>query len=63
LAMHDLEPLLGVQETARILKMRPSGIYKLVQDGRLPHYRIARNRLRFSREHIAKYLRECERGA
>jgi putative molybdopterin biosynthesis protein len=57
------EPLLSVNEVARLLGISRSKVYALMRDGCLRPYRVGR-RARFARADVRRYLeRQLERGA
>jgi excisionase family DNA binding protein len=53
--MVDDTDVLTLEETARLLKMLPSAIYRLTARKKIPHYVIGR-RLRFSRAAVEAWL-------
>jgi len=52
------EPLWTVDEAARFLRLSKKYIYRLVESGRLPHYKLGR-RVRFSGGEVRSYLKTC----
>lgn len=49
-----------VREVAAMLGMSISAVYKLVSDGDLACYRVARNTVRVGRHHLQAYLERAE---
>ena len=52
--LHDIE---GVRQ--RLLLKDKRAVYRLIESGQLPHYRVA-NKIRVSDEQIARFLAERE---
>ncbi|MGQ9537952.1 MAG: helix-turn-helix domain-containing protein [Actinomycetota bacterium] len=53
-----VQELIDVREAARLLDVRPHQIYRLVETGRLPHYKIGR----YVKLSLDEVLRFCRRG-
>ena len=51
------EPLLTVREAARVLSVSVRTIYTLIEDGRIPAFRVG-GQLRLSRDVLASWLAE-----
>lgn len=64
MADHDLlaEPLLDAREAARLLHVPRSTLYELVRSRGLPHVRIGRRGLRFTRVDLAQWVGENSSG-
>jgi excisionase family DNA binding protein len=58
MADHDLltEPLLDAREAAKLLHIPRSTLYELVRSRGLPHVRIGRRGLRFTRGDLARWV-------
>jgi excisionase family DNA binding protein len=56
------EPLLDANETARLLHVPRSTLYELVRSRGLPHVRIGRRGLRFTRTDLARWIGENSYG-
>ncbi len=56
------EPLLNANEAARLLHVPRSTLYELVRSRGLPHVRIGRRRLRFTRADLARWIGENSYG-
>jgi excisionase family DNA binding protein len=56
------EPLLDANEAARLLRVPRSTLYELVRSRGLPHVRIGRRGLRFTRADLARWLGENSYG-
>ena len=52
------EPLLDADEAARLLRVPRSTLYELVRSRGLPHVRIGRRGLRFTRADLARWIGE-----
>lgn len=52
------EPLLDANEAARLLHVPRSTLYELVRSRGLPHVRIGRRGLRFTRADLARWIGE-----
>jgi excisionase family DNA binding protein len=52
------EPLLDANEAARLLRVPRSTLYELVRSQGLPHVRIGRRGLRFTRADLARWIGE-----
>jgi excisionase family DNA binding protein len=52
------EPLLNAAEAARLLHVPRSTLYELVRSRGLPHVRIGRRGLRFTRTDLARWVEE-----
>ncbi len=52
------EPLLDANQAARLLHVPRSTLYELVRSRGLPHVRIGRRGLRFTREDLARWVGE-----
>lgn len=52
------EPLLDAAEAARLLHVPRSTLYELVRARGLPHVRIGRRGLRFTRTDLARWVEE-----
>jgi excisionase family DNA binding protein len=52
------QPLLNSSEAARLLHVPRSTLYELVRSGGLPHVRIGRRGLRFTRADLARWVEE-----
>jgi excisionase family DNA binding protein len=55
---HDLlaEPLLDAREAAKLLHVPRNTLYELVRSRGLPHVRIGRRGLRFTRGDLARWV-------
>lgn len=53
-----IQPLLNADEAARLLRVPRSTLYELVRSGGLPHLRIGRRGLRFTRADLARWVEE-----
>ena len=51
--------LLTVRETAELLCISESLVYRLKDEGKLPFYRIASSAIRFKEEDLFEYLESC----
>jgi excisionase family DNA binding protein len=56
------EPLLDANEAARLLRVPRSTLYELVRSRGLPHVRIGRRGLRFTRAGLANWVGENSFG-
>ena len=56
------EPLLDANEAARLLHVPRSTLYELVRSRGLPHVRIGRRGLRFTRVDLARWIAENTMG-
>jgi excisionase family DNA binding protein len=56
-----MDRLWTVQETARYMKMSPKYVYRLVEIGVLPHFKLGR-RVRIEPKQVRSYLVRNERG-
>jgi excisionase family DNA binding protein len=56
------EPLLDANEAARLLRVPRSTLYELVRSRGLPHVRIGRRGLRFTRVDLARWIGENSYG-
>jgi len=56
------EPLLDANEAARLLHVPRSTLYELVRSRGLPHVRIGRRGLRFTRADLARWVDENSYG-
>ena len=56
------EPLLDANEAARLLKVPRSTLYELVRSRGLPHVRIGRRGLRFTRANLTRWVSENSVG-
>jgi len=56
------EPLLDAYEAARLLHVPRSTLYELVRSRGLPHVRIGRRGLRFTRADLARWIGENSYG-
>jgi len=56
------EPLLDANEAAKLLHVPRSTLYELVRSRGLPHVRIGRRGLRFTREDLARWVGENSYG-
>ncbi|HEX3609895.1 MAG TPA: helix-turn-helix domain-containing protein [Solirubrobacterales bacterium] len=56
------EPLLDANEAARLLRVPRSTLYELVRSRGLPHVRIRRRGLRFTRADLARWIGENSYG-
>lgn len=56
------EPLLDANEAARLLHVPRSTLYELVRSRGLPHVRIGRRGLRFTRADLARWIGENSYG-
>jgi excisionase family DNA binding protein len=56
------EPLLDANEAARLLRVPRSTLYELVRSRGLPHIRIGRRGLRFTRADLARWIGENSYG-
>lgn len=56
------EPLLDAEEAARLLHVPRSTLYELVRSRGLPHVRIGRRGLRFTRADLARWIGENSFG-
>lgn len=56
------EPLLDANEAARLLRVPRSTLYELVRSRGLPHVRIGRRGLRFTRADLARWVGENSFG-
>jgi excisionase family DNA binding protein len=56
------EPLLDANEAARLLHVPRSTLYELVRSRGLPHVRIGRRGLRFTRADLARWIGENSHG-
>jgi excisionase family DNA binding protein len=56
------EPLLDASEAARLLRVPRSTLYELVRSRGLPHVRIGRRGLRFTRTDLARWIGENSYG-
>lgn len=56
------EPLLDANEAARLLRVPRSTLYELVRSRGLPHVRIGRRGLRFTRAELARWIGENSYG-
>lgn len=56
------EPLLDANEAARLLRVPRSTLYELVRSRGLPHVRIGRRGLRFTRTDLARWIGENSYG-
>jgi excisionase family DNA binding protein len=56
------EPLLDANEAARLLHVPRSTLYELVRSRGLPHVRIGRRGLRFTRADLAHWIGENSYG-
>lgn len=54
------DDVLTVAEAARLLKLNPKTVYKLVDEGLLPHCRITERRIRFLRSSLIAWLASRE---
>lgn len=57
------EPLLDAAEAARLLNVPRSTLYELVRSRGLPHVRIGKRGLRFTREGLQEWVRHNTHGA
>jgi excisionase family DNA binding protein len=57
------EPLLDAAEAAQLLRVPKSTLYELVRSRHLPHVRIGRRGLRFTRLELARWVRENSFGS
>jgi excisionase family DNA binding protein len=57
-----MPPLRKVTDLARILDVKPSTVYTLVSQDKIPHIRIGRL-IRFTPEQINDFLRKRTRGS
>ena len=55
-----LTPLLDVADVARILNIRPRGVYLLAESGQLDHFKVG-VRLRFEPAAVERYLAKRSR--
>ena len=56
LGVVGLERLLTVRDVAKLLKVNPATVYRLVEAGELPHVRVS-NAIRFHAAAIAEFTR------
>jgi len=65
MADHDLlaEPLLDASEAAKLLHVPRSTLYELVRSRGLPHVRIGRRGLRFTRADLSCWIAENSFGS
>lgn len=56
------EPLLDADEAARLLHVPRSTLYELVRSRGLPHVRIGRRGLRFTRADLARWVGDNSYG-
>lgn len=56
------EPLLDAGEAARLLRVPRSTLYELVRSRGLPHVRVGRRGLRFTRVELARWVGENSSG-
>lgn len=56
------EPLLDANEAARLLRVPRSTLYELVRSRGLPHVKIGRRGLRFTRADLARWICENSYG-
>jgi excisionase family DNA binding protein len=56
------EPLLDANDAARLLRVPRSTLYELVRSRGLPHVRIGRRGLRFTRAGLARWIGENSFG-
>jgi excisionase family DNA binding protein len=56
------EPLLDANEAARLLHVPRSTLYEMVRSRGLPHVRIGRRGLRFTRADLARWIGENSYG-
>lgn len=56
------EPLLDANDAARLLKVPRSTLYELVRSRGLPHVKIGRRGLRFTRIDLARWVSENSVG-
>ncbi|HEX3173566.1 MAG TPA: helix-turn-helix domain-containing protein [Solirubrobacterales bacterium] len=56
------EPLLDANEAALLLRVPRSTLYELVRSRGLPHVRIGRRGLRFTRADLARWIGENSYG-
>jgi excisionase family DNA binding protein len=61
---HDLlaEPLLDAREAAKLLHVPRSTLYELVRSRGLPHVKVGRRGLRFTRIDLARWVNEHSVG-
>jgi len=55
--MHSGDGLLGVQEAAQFLGLKPSSVYKLVMLRKIPHYKLGKL-VKFKRGEIETWLNQ-----
>jgi excisionase family DNA binding protein len=56
------EPLLDANEAAELLRVPRSTLYELVRSRGLPHVRVGRRGLRFTRADLARWVAENTYG-
>jgi excisionase family DNA binding protein len=56
------EPLLDAHEAAKLLHVQRSTLYELVRSQGLPHVRIGRRGLRFTRADLSRWVGENSFG-
>ncbi len=56
------EDILTIREVADYLKVTERTLYRLVQDGKLPAFKVG-NSWRFRREDLERWISEQSRGA
>ncbi len=56
------DELMTVEEVARYMRLPHSTIYKLLQEGKLPGFKVGRH-WRFRRETIMQWVRDQEQAA
>ena len=56
--------MLKVRQVADLLGVSAATVYRLVGEGRLPHYRVGcgRGGVRFRRDEVDGYVAACRRG-
>lgn len=53
-----IEPLLDANEAARLLHVPRSTLYELVRSRGLPHVRVGKRGMRFTRADLARWISE-----
>lgn len=55
-----MEKLLTIDEVSELLQIPKGSLYNLVHEGRIPHLKIGRGRLRFRERALEKWLQQNE---
>lgn len=59
----DLSDVLTVDEAAVFLRLNKKTLYKLIDEGKVPHVRLSERRLRLLRSSLVAWLAGQERGS